>query len=205
MLLLLGFIALACSAAAILSLLYLLLAPAAVLAPALGEAGRALFRGWAARLLGAVMSKLIFSFLLGVVLASCAVLRDLTALGWWTQWLLISAIWWGAYLPAPSAARRCQRGRADARRSTEHAPVARSAGRSAACSRRREQACAAARWARRRLSKPPPDAPRPARVARAGRAARHAPRADEQVARALESEHRDASARAGATPRVSAR
>ena len=98
MLLLLGFIALHLLGAAIFSLLYLLLAPAAVLAPALGDGGRAAFRGWAARLLGAVISKLIFSFLLGVVLLMERILTvDLTALGWWTQWLLISAFWWGAF------------------------------------------------------------------------------------------------------------
>jgi hypothetical protein len=97
MLLLLGFIALRLLAAALFSLLYLLLAPAAVLAPALGESGRAAFRKWAAHLLGAVVSKLLFSFLLGVVLAVLAILADLQGLGWWTQWLLMSAFWWGAY------------------------------------------------------------------------------------------------------------
>ena len=56
--LLLGFIALHLLGAAILSLFYLLLAPAAVLAPALGDGGRAAFRAWGTRLLGAVCSKL---------------------------------------------------------------------------------------------------------------------------------------------------
>ncbi|MFI4984870.1 MAG: hypothetical protein ACHQAV_02650 [Solirubrobacterales bacterium] len=97
MLLLLGFIALRLLAAALFSLLYLLLAPAAVLAPAFGEGGRAVFRKWAAQLLGAVVSKLLFSFLLGVVLAIVALLAGLEGLGWWTQWLLMSAFWWGAY------------------------------------------------------------------------------------------------------------
>ncbi len=82
MLLLLGFIAMHLLGAAIASLLYLLLTPAAVLAPALGDGGRAAFRGWATRLLGAVMSKLIYSFLLGVVLLMERILTvDLTALG----------------------------------------------------------------------------------------------------------------------------
>jgi hypothetical protein len=98
MLLLLGFIAMHLLGAAIASLLYLLIAPAAVLAPALGDGGRAAFRGWAARLLGAVMSKLIYSFLLGVMLLMQRILTvDLTALGWFTQWLLISAMWWGVF------------------------------------------------------------------------------------------------------------
>ena len=97
MLLLLGFVALRLLAAAIFSLLYLLLAPAMVLAPAFGEGGRTLFRRWAAQLLGAVVSKLLFSFLLGVMLAVLTILSDLSAIGWWTQWLLMSAFWWGAY------------------------------------------------------------------------------------------------------------
>jgi hypothetical protein len=98
MLLLLGFIALRLLGAALFSLLYLLLAPAAVLAPALGESGRAAFRTWATRLFGAVVAKLTYSFLLGVVLTVMAILRDLSGLGWWTQWLLTSAFWWSAYV-----------------------------------------------------------------------------------------------------------
>jgi len=98
MLLLLGFLALRLLMAAIFSLLYLLLAPAVVLAPAFGESGRAIFRRWAAQLLGAVVSKLLFSFLLGVVLAVLSILSDLTAIGWWTQWLLMSAFWWGTFM-----------------------------------------------------------------------------------------------------------
>jgi hypothetical protein len=72
MLLLLGFVAVRLLVAAIFGLLYLLLAPAIVLAPAFGDGGRALFRRWAAQLLGAAVSKLVFSFLLGVVLAVLA-------------------------------------------------------------------------------------------------------------------------------------
>ena len=97
MLMLLGFIVLHLLGAAILSLLYLLLAPAAVLAPALGDGGRAAFRTWATRLVGAVCSKLIFSFLLGVVLLMTRMLIGLEALGWWTRWLLMAVLWWGAH------------------------------------------------------------------------------------------------------------
>ncbi len=94
---LLGFIALHLLGAEILSLFYLLLAPAAVLAPALGDGGRAAFRTWATRLAGAVCSKLIFSFLLGVVLLMTRTLIGLEALGWWTRWLLVAVLWWGAH------------------------------------------------------------------------------------------------------------
>jgi hypothetical protein len=97
MLLLFGFIGVRLLGAAIFSLLYLLLAPAAVLAPALGEAGREVFRRWAAHLVAAVVSKVLFSLLLGVVLAVLSILAGLEGLGWWTQWLLMSAFWWGAY------------------------------------------------------------------------------------------------------------
>jgi hypothetical protein len=98
MVLLLGFIAVRLLTAAIFSLLYLLMAPGMVLAPALGDGGRTVFRRWAGQLLGAVVAKLLFSFLLGVVLAVLAILADLQALGWWTQWLLMSAFWWGVYV-----------------------------------------------------------------------------------------------------------
>ncbi|HTZ86494.1 MAG TPA: hypothetical protein VMB05_07485 [Solirubrobacteraceae bacterium] len=98
MLALLGFVALRLITASIFSLLYLLAAPAMVLVPACGEGGRALFRRWATQLLGAVISKLVFSFLLGILFATFVLLSGLTALGWWTQWLLIAAFWWGAFL-----------------------------------------------------------------------------------------------------------
>jgi hypothetical protein len=98
MVLLLGHIGLRLLMAAMLSLLYLLLAPGVALAPVLGERGRALFRGWSARLFGAVLSKLVFAFLLGVVLAAMGVIESLNGLGWWTQWLLLAAFWWGVYL-----------------------------------------------------------------------------------------------------------
>jgi hypothetical protein len=94
MLLLFGFLAVRLLEAAIASLLYLLLAPAAVLAPALGDGGRAAFRAWGMRLLGAFIAKLIYSFLLGVVLLMGHMLMEITVLGWWAQWLLVSALWW---------------------------------------------------------------------------------------------------------------
>jgi hypothetical protein len=97
MILLLGFIALHLLGSELIGLLYLLLAPAAVVAPALGDGGRAAFHAWATRLIGAVTSKLLFSFLLGVVLLLTRTLLELYAFGWWTRWLLVSALWWGSY------------------------------------------------------------------------------------------------------------
>ena len=97
MLLLLGFIALRLLGAALATLLYLLLAPLAVLAPALGEAGRDVFRLWLTRLVGATLAKLVYSVALGVVLLIVSLLSSLDGLGWWTQWLLISVFWWTAF------------------------------------------------------------------------------------------------------------
>jgi hypothetical protein len=98
MLLLLGVLARRLLGSAIFSLLYLLLAPVAALAPSLGEAGRAVFRKWAAQLFGAVVSKLLFAFLLGVVLAVLSILEHLEGLGWWTRWMLMSVLWWGVFV-----------------------------------------------------------------------------------------------------------
>ncbi len=122
MLLLLGYLALRLLTAALFSLLYLLLAPLVSLAPALGEAGRSTFRKWGARLLAAVVSKLLFAFVLGALLAVLAILSELEALGWWTQWLLMSAFWWAAFIHRHDALRLAsahgERQRIDGRRRT---------------------------------------------------------------------------------------
>jgi hypothetical protein len=97
MIALLAFIALRLLGAAVGSLLYLLLAPAAVLAPALGEGGRRVFAGWGTRLLGAVLAKLLYSVFLGVVLLVLRILDGLGTLGWWTQWILVAVLWWTAF------------------------------------------------------------------------------------------------------------
>jgi TrbL/VirB6 plasmid conjugal transfer protein len=214
MLLLLGFVALRLLAAAIFSLLYLLLAPAMVLAPAFGEGGRALFRRWAAQLLGAVVSKLVFSFLLGVVFAVLAVLSDLDALGWWTQWLLMSAFWWGAYTRRHQALAAAGGTLADRRMAGEHAQR-RSVLRRMSDVLETRKGIAAARWAKAKLSKEAPDGQRgrPARVADRS-SANELARAgtDEQALRALDGEHRaldgehgDPSARVREDPEIDRR
>ncbi len=98
MAMLFGLIAIHLLVSALLSLFMLLLAPFVVLAPALGDTGRAVFSGWLTRLLGAVCSKLIFSFVLGALMTMQRMLASLHQLGWWTQWLLISAFWWFVFL-----------------------------------------------------------------------------------------------------------
>jgi hypothetical protein len=97
MVLLFGFLAMRLLGAAIVGIFYLMLAPAAVLAPAFGDGGRAAFRLWASHLLGSVVSKVIYSFLLGVLLLMTRILMGLNELGWWTQWLLVSCLWWGVF------------------------------------------------------------------------------------------------------------
>jgi len=98
MLLLFGFVVMRMLGASLLALLLLLAAPIVVLAPALGDGGRTLFRQWAARLLGAAGSKLVWSFLLGVLLVAMRAILVLHGLGWWVQWLLLCILWWGSFL-----------------------------------------------------------------------------------------------------------
>ncbi len=97
MMLLLTFIVVRLLGAALMSLLLLLAAPVVVLLPALGENGRARYREWAGRLFGAALTKLIWSFLLGIVLVAMKLVLALHGLGWWVQWLLLTVLWWGAF------------------------------------------------------------------------------------------------------------
>ncbi len=196
MILLLGFVALHLLGAEILTLLYLLLAPAAVIAPALGDGGRAAFRTWATRLLGAVCSKLIFSFLLGVVLLLTRTLMELGALGWWTRWLLVTVLWWGAYRQRHQALGFIageHRGQ-----SVHHRSLVR---------RMKEQlegprtVLRTARQIRDRLSGPAPSVERRRALERVGRQRAKAT-ADGQVTRMLEREHGAASARTAAAPQI---
>lgn len=125
MALLFGAIALRLLAAAFVGLLLLLLAPFAVLAPALGDGGRAVFAGWASRLLGAAVSKLLFSFVLGALLTMQRMLVALELPGWWTQWLLLSAFWWIVFLERHQMAGALQvRGRVGSDRRASAVPAA---------------------------------------------------------------------------------
>ncbi len=200
MILLLGFIALRLLAASLFSLLYLLLAPAAVLAPALGESGRAAFRRWGAQLLGAVVSKLLFSFLLGVVLAILAILANLEALGWWTQWLMMSAFWWGAFArrhqlldSAGGALGRDQVGRQ--RTVGQRMSDALDAPR---------RTIAGARAAKQRLTKRAPDPDQRRKLAQAGRERAKASSGDQSL-RTLEHDLREARAHGERLPEAQKR
>jgi hypothetical protein len=179
----LGFIVLHLLGGATGSLLYLLLAPVAVLAPALGDGGRAAFRKWLTRLLGAVLSKTIFSFLLGVVLLMERVLTvDLTVLGWFTQWLLVSTMWWGAYLQRyqvlgyiHGTPGRAHEPRSIARRVNGALETPRAIARGGG-------------WVKDKLAKPPPSVGARQQRAQAGRE-RAEKEMDKQVRQTLEREH----------------
>jgi len=197
MVLVLGFIALHLLGAALLSLLYLLMAPAAVLAPALGDGGRAVFRGWATRLLGAVVSKLLFSLLLGTLLLMVRILLSLQGLGWWTQWLLVSVVWWGAWR---------QRHQVLGFAGGEHRP----AGGAGSMTARVQRALAGPRLAMRgvglvkgRFSRPAPTVAQQQARAQAVRERARA-QSDEQAGRTLEHEHGLARAQVRAAPQTQA-
>jgi hypothetical protein len=200
MLLLFGFVVQRLLAAAIASLLYLLLAPAMVLAPAFGDGGRALFRRWAGQLLAAVVSKLVFSFVLGAVLAVLGILSDLSALGWWTQWLLMSAFWWGAFIHrnqvfgiAASAVGQRGAGGESARARS----LARRVGGALETPR---AGLAAVRAVKDRFAKAAPDERQRTRARVGGERAQAS--IDEQTLRTLHAGHRERGARAGAAVEI---
>jgi hypothetical protein len=203
MLLLLGFVAVRLLTSAVFSLLYLLLAPAMVLAPAFGDGGRALFRRWAAKLLGSVISKLVFSFLLGIVLAIIGLLADLRTLGWWTQWLLMSAFWWGAYMHRHQAVGLAEGALAHQGPEHERKPGQALARRSGGVLES-NQLLLAARRAKDRHNKPAPPAGHRRQLAPPGQRLARAS-IDEQALRTLAGERRAASAHAQNAPEITRR
>lgn len=98
LILLLVFLAYKLLTAALFALFYLLLTPVVVVIAALGESGQRQFKRWATRLLGAVLAKLLFGVLLGIVFLLVDVLGSMGALGFWTQWFLIASFYWMAWL-----------------------------------------------------------------------------------------------------------
>ena len=202
MVLLLGHIALYLLGAAIASLFLLLLAPGAVIAPALGDGGRAVFKRWAARLLGAVSAKLIYSFLLGVVLLMQRTLLSLSVFGWWAQWLLVSAMWWGLFLK-----RKQVLGFAHG---TQPGSRGHGAGGHGVGGLRLASRLMAARelgrvggMVRRKLSPPPPGAEKRQQIATAARE-RAKTFEDKQVGRSLEHDYGEAQARVQNAPAIQA-
>jgi hypothetical protein len=207
MILLLGFIALRLLGAAIMSLSYLLLAPAAVLAPALGDGGRAAFRGWATRLLGALTAKLMYSLILGVVLLMTRIVLSL-GFGWWIQWLLASVLWWGAFRHRDAlwsgtfrhhsqvlSLARGDRGGGGSRSGGMRVTSMLMSGRETA---------RIAGWAKRKVTRPGSSAKRRQTQTTVSRE-QAKDKAAEQVTRTLEHDHRDASKRTAAAPQTQSR
>jgi hypothetical protein len=95
----LAWIALRLLAQATLGFVLLLAAPLAFLFPALGESGRRAFTRWALALLGALVSKVVYAALLGVLLLAAGLLADAAGHGnWLLGWLLTSGLWWAVFL-----------------------------------------------------------------------------------------------------------
>ena len=98
-LLLVGWIALRLLDQAVTGFVLLLLAPVALLLVAFGEAGRAAFLRWALALLGALVSKVIYAVLLGVVVLAARLLASGADTGdWLLAWLLQTAFWWSVFV-----------------------------------------------------------------------------------------------------------
>jgi hypothetical protein len=81
-----------------LALVLLLAAPVMLLAPALGDSGRAAFVAWAKRLAGALVAKAVYAALLAVVLIATGALAEIDSLGWIAVWLLQGVVWWTLFL-----------------------------------------------------------------------------------------------------------
>jgi hypothetical protein len=199
MLLLFGFLALHLLSAAIRTLVFLLVAPAAVIAPAFGEGGRSLFRAWMMRLLAAVVSKLVFSFLLGAMLMMMNLLLHLTIFGWLAQWFLLSSFWWGVFFKRHQMVEFLQ----GVAQSSQTPPRS--------IARRVKEAfetpramLASARSVGHKLPPSTPDVQKRRRRARATHEAAHA-RADDQVTRVLDGEHERAVEKVGAADQSQSR
>jgi hypothetical protein len=201
MVLVLGFIGLRLLVAALFSMFFLLLAPAAVIAPALGDGGRAAFRKWGTRLLGAVCSKLIYSFLLGIVLLMQRTVMNMTSFGWAAQWALVSTMWWWLFIKRHELDGLVHDAHRGAGHHHEHHSLLR---------RAREQAqnppelVRAGKWVKGKLRTPPPSVEQRRKRAQAG-LARAKGIADGQVKRTLEREHGEAHELVQAAPETEAR
>src|SRR3954451_3647513 len=100
-LLLLGWIGFWLIAFAALALFFLLLAPFVFLMPALGEAGRRGVLRWGKPLLGALIAKLLYAIVLGIVIYVAALIAEMGnpgGLGWLGVWVVEAIFWWVAFI-----------------------------------------------------------------------------------------------------------
>ncbi len=200
MLLLFGFLALHLLSAAVRTLVFLLFAPAAVLAPAFGDSGRALFRTWLLRLLAAVVSKLVFSFLLGVMLMMTDVLLRLRELKWTAQWFFISGFWWVVFFKRHQVIgllkATAQGGQATPQRSL--------ASRVRNALETPRAMLKTALWAGGKVRTAAPDVQKRRRLSKAAHEVARQ-RADEQVTRTLDHDHSEATQRVDSASEIQSR
>lgn len=83
--------------AALFVLVLAMFAPAMFLVAALGESGRASVVAWATRLLGSILTKVVFALFLAVIVAASNLVTDLN-LGFFPTWIVFIAFWWGVLL-----------------------------------------------------------------------------------------------------------
>jgi hypothetical protein len=82
------------------TLVLLLLAPVALLAPAFGEAGRRAFVTYLRKLAAAIISKFIYAILLAIVVLVTNILAGLQDPlgGWLPCWIVQTVFWWSLFL-----------------------------------------------------------------------------------------------------------
>jgi hypothetical protein len=83
--------------AALFVLVLVMFAPAMFLVAALGESGRASVVAWATRLLGAILTKVVFALFLAVIVEASNLVTELN-LGFFPTWIVFIAFWWGVLL-----------------------------------------------------------------------------------------------------------
>jgi hypothetical protein len=83
--------------AALFVLVLAMFAPAMFLVAALGESGRASVVAWATRLLGSILTKVVFALFLAVIVEASNLVTALK-LGFFPTWIVFIAFWWGVLL-----------------------------------------------------------------------------------------------------------
>jgi hypothetical protein len=79
------------------TLVLLLLAPVVLILAACGDRGREWFVIYLQRLFGSVLSKFVWAVLFGVLVLVSNIIIGLDGLGFYPQWLLLGAFWWGSF------------------------------------------------------------------------------------------------------------
>ncbi|HEY4810547.1 MAG TPA: hypothetical protein VIH71_05760, partial [Solirubrobacteraceae bacterium] len=83
--------------AAIKTLILLLAAPVILLVAAFGQAGRQTVVVYAGRLLGAIVTKLVYAVMLALVVLMAGTIESLK-ISWFADWMINIVFWWGVFL-----------------------------------------------------------------------------------------------------------